>query len=395
MKGKILLCFLAISYFCVAQAWLPRDQKIRGVNFGGLFIVEPWMMGDEWRSMGCQDYASEFDCVKGLGQAAANAAFQKHWASWITEADITQIKSLGLNTIRIPLGYWINEDLVWEGEYWPQGGFAYLENLCRHATYAGLYIILDLHAAPGAQKPWEAFTGQMAPTAEFYKDHNFERAIQFMEWLTNLAHTNPNFANVGALQLVNEPLQNHDTVQTMLHSYYPNAWRRIRGMEDNLGVIPSNRLHIMMMNGLWGSGDPNEGLQGIDLGYSLYDDHHYVKWTASVPANRNAYMQHSCTNDRGGNSPTIVGEWSLSTADEDGSEFDIKKGDAVAWYRRWWAAQVLSYEKQMGWIFWTWKVNWINGHLEWRWGYQQAYEAGVIPKNPQDAYSYGVCNGIS
>ncbi|KAG6554347.1 hypothetical protein Mapa_004263 [Marchantia paleacea] len=395
--SKLAVCLAVASCFFLwpARAWLPKDNPIRGVNLGGLFIVEPWMMGDEWRSMGCGDYASEFDCVRALGQAAANAAFQKHWATWINQTDIAQIKSVGLNTIRIPLGYWIKEDLVYrDSEFWPQGGFQYLENLCRHATEAGLYIILDLHAAPGAQKAWEAFTGQMAPSPGFYKDYQYERALQFMEWLTNLAHTNPNFANVGSIQLINEPLQNHDTVQSMLNGYYPNAWKRIRALEDSLGVIHSNRLHIMMMNGLWGSGDPNEGLKGIDLSYALYDDHHYLKWSTTPPANRNAYMSHSCTNDRGGNTPTIVGEWSLATADEDGAEFDIKKADAVSWYRRWWAAQVLSYEKERGWIFWTWKVNWINGHLEWRWGYQQAYLAGVIPKNPQEAHTYGVCSGV-
>ena len=123
---------------CFASAWLPQD-KIRGVNLGGHFIIEPWMMYDEWSEMGCGDQQSEFDCVLKLGQDAANQAFQDHWGRWITQDDIAQMKDLGLNTIRIPLGYWIVEDLIDEtSEYFPRGGFPYLETLCGWANDAGL-----------------------------------------------------------------------------------------------------------------------------------------------------------------------------------------------------------------------------------------------------------------
>lgn len=103
--------FLLLLLGKAADAWLPAADKIRGVNLGGQFIIEPWMMGDAWNAMGCGGQQSEFDCVSHLGQTAANAAFQNHWNTWITQDDIRQIASLNLNTIRIPVGYWIKEDL--------------------------------------------------------------------------------------------------------------------------------------------------------------------------------------------------------------------------------------------------------------------------------------------
>ncbi|KAJ7519263.1 hypothetical protein O6H91_20G031000 [Diphasiastrum complanatum] len=397
MKTRTLLCLASVLFalLSVASAWLPYKQPIRGVNLGGLFIVEPWLQQDEWNSMGCGSQASEFDCVLQLGQSAANAAFLKHWDTWITQSDIQEIASVGLNTVRIPLGYWIKEDLVYsDSEHFPQGAFPYLERVCTWARDAGLYIILDLHGAPGAQHAQNAFTGQFAPTAGFYVSWQYERAIQWLEWITQIIHTNKAFATVGAIELVNEPLQiaASPDVQSMINSYYPNAWTRIRAVEDKLGITPNNRLHIQMMDAKWGSGNPNQGLN--DLYFALYDDHDYVKRTPNVAANRDAYMQFSCHDDRGGNSPVIVGEWSLSTADEDGSQFSLGNSDAVSWYRNWWAAQVMSFEKQTGWIFWTWKVNWIGGRDDWRWGYQQAVQAGVIPTNPADAFTYNACNGF-
>jgi hypothetical protein len=135
-----------LSNDTIRARWLPDTPKIRGVNLGSLFIIEPWMARDAWNAMGCRDHESEFDCMRALGQARGNAAFQSHWDWWITQDDIRQIASLGLNTIRIPVGYWMREDIVYrDSEWFPQGGFPFLERVCKWAAELGLYIIIDLH----------------------------------------------------------------------------------------------------------------------------------------------------------------------------------------------------------------------------------------------------------
>lgn len=392
IHGSALACLPAL-----VNAWLPADGKMRGVNLGSWLITEPWMMSEEWNQMGCGGQNSEFDCTAKLGQGAANAAFKTHWESWITKEDITKIASLGLNTIRIPLGYWIFEDIVYQdSEHFPQGGFTYLERVCGWAKDSGLYIILDLHGAPGAQQARQPFTGQYAPTAGFYVDYQYERAYKFLEWITKIIHTNPNFSNVGAVEIVNEPTTNKAIAATMIAQYYPTAFTRIRAVEKSLNIAANNYVHIKMMDERWGSGDPTSKL--TNNYFALYGDHDYVKYTPNVPLTRAGYMQHSCTDSHSGNSPLVTSEWSLSVADsvQWNSEFTINAPDAVEWYRKWWGAQVLSYEKNMlGWIYWSWKVSKIGGTEDWRWGYEQAFDAGVIPKNPLDVYKWGVCDGIS
>ena len=144
------------------KRWLPATGKIRGVNLGSMFVIEPWMASTEWADMGCGNAASEFDCVSALGQAAANVAFQAHWNRWITENDIATMASYGINTIRIPVGYWIDESIVYEdSEHFPEGGLGYLERICGWASNYGFYIIIDLHGAPGAQVRQQPFTGQV------------------------------------------------------------------------------------------------------------------------------------------------------------------------------------------------------------------------------------------
>jgi aryl-phospho-beta-D-glucosidase BglC (GH1 family) len=145
-----------------SKRWLQASGKVRGVNLGSLFVFEPWLAETEWASMGCGGQASEFDCVSSLGQTQANSAFQAHWNSWITQADISQMQSYGLNTIRLPVGYWMLESLVSTSEHFPQGGIEYLETLCGWASDAGFYIIIDLHGAPGAQVATNPDTGQVS-----------------------------------------------------------------------------------------------------------------------------------------------------------------------------------------------------------------------------------------
>lgn len=139
------------------------NSKVRGVNLGSLFIIEPWMASQEWASMGCGDAKSEFDCVMKLGQDAANQVFQKHWDTYITEGDLDTMKAYGLNTVRVPVGYWMVEDTVnRESEHLPQGGLKYLDRLAGWAAARDIYVIIDLHGAPGAQEPQQPFTGQVS-----------------------------------------------------------------------------------------------------------------------------------------------------------------------------------------------------------------------------------------
>lgn len=126
----------------LTSAWLPAG-KIRGVNLGSHFIVEPWMANSAWNDIGCPDEKSEFDCVLKLGQDAANAAFAKHWQSWINESDLDQMKDAGINTIRVPLGYWLDEDLIDASEHFPRGQMQYVKKICDAAATRGMYVIIE------------------------------------------------------------------------------------------------------------------------------------------------------------------------------------------------------------------------------------------------------------
>ena len=249
-----------LSLLSVAQAWMPGEHKqivsrdgvdlfnrssrheagllqkrylpssygndhnaFRGVNLGSLFIVENWMAGGVLSGFGCST-KSEFDCVSSLNdQSKANTDFQGHWEDWLSPSDFTQMVSYGLNTVRVPIGYWFLESIVDSSEHFAQGGEAYLDQVIGWAKDAGLYVIVVLHGAPGAQVT-DPFTGQDNPDPGFYSDYNYGRAYQWLQWMTNKVHTNGNYSTVGMIELVNEPERSWDT------SNYPSAAANAKSM---------------------------------------------------------------------------------------------------------------------------------------------------------------------
>lgn len=109
--------FFSVIFPLAAHAWLPTSpppgttlstfaatSKIRGVNLGSQFIIEPWMARDEWAAMGCGQAKAEFQCIKqayGGDVNKASEVWKRHWASWITNTDLDDMVKAGLNTVRV------------------------------------------------------------------------------------------------------------------------------------------------------------------------------------------------------------------------------------------------------------------------------------------------------
>ncbi|KAH7037723.1 glycoside hydrolase superfamily [Microdochium trichocladiopsis] len=381
------------------RRWTPGRVPLRGVNLGSLFVYEPWLAEPEWKDasrMDCGDSKSEFDCVIRHGQTKANQKFQQHWQDFIPESEFDLMVAAGINTVRIPIGYWMYDAIIEpNSERFPRGGLEHLKRICGYASDRGFYIFLELHGAPGAQKAQEAFTGQYAPTPGFYNDYNYGRATQFLSWLTEVVHrtgegSDDRMRNVGAIGVVNEPLSWENQVDSLRRKFYPDAYNAIRAKESQLGIPRNDALHVGFMNTLWGSGNPKEFLPSGAFS-TIFEDHRYVKFDPSVPKTHDDYIRDACTNDRSspGEDPTVVTEWSISPPDENTSYWD--RSDAnKAFFQKWFRAAVIGYERfTLGWTFWTWKYQ----SDDWRWSYKGALDAGVIPWDLNTVASSGACNG--
>lgn len=208
---------------------------------------------------------AEQECMKnvyGNDPDAGNDKFEAHWSSWITAQDVQDIYDAGLNTIRIPIGYWFFPELVRSDEVHPDGSRQqqYLDNVISKAADLGMFVIMDLHGAPGRQQA-DAFTGQSPKLGPyFFQSDNYAIAEQFLSKMTERIHNNPYYQKaVGMIEVLNEPVTTRDPDNRyqstgydngLLDDYYPNALKAVRDKESEMGISEDNSLHVQVSGAL-------------------------------------------------------------------------------------------------------------------------------------------------
>ena len=119
-------------------------KKIRGVNAGGWFVLEPWITPSLFA-----DYAKnhaavdEHSLCQVLGKEEAHKRLKRHWDTWITKADFHDMASKGLNFVRIPIGYW--SIIERPEDPYVQGAYQVMAKALDWAHEAGLKVMIDLH----------------------------------------------------------------------------------------------------------------------------------------------------------------------------------------------------------------------------------------------------------
>lgn len=382
--------FSGKSILSRVRVWL-RDWTTDSVTPGWL-ISERWMMTNEWdNAMGCAGTESEFDCMRnnypGDKRETGNQKFETHWKTWINADSVQSAYDVGLNTIRIPIGYWSYTDIVDKGsEPFADGDkmLPYLDAVVKKAADLGMYVIIDLHGAPGGQQE-DVFTGQNNKPAGFYNDYDFQRAENWMSWMTKRIHSNPAYSTVGMIEVLNEPVSKHDKDNRypapgqepgLVAKYYPGALKAVRDAEASLNVPDDKKLHVQFMSSKWDSGNPRDNSDVANDKLTSYDDHNYIGFAlGDNDDDQSALMRSACTDNRvvNGQDFAITGEWSMT------SKVDPSNAD---FFKKFFTAQQQLYEKpgMSGWVYWTWKTE-LNDP---RWTYSDATARKLIPTDAEE-----------
>jgi hypothetical protein len=149
---RLLLLFLVFASQVNAQ-FAHSDHKqiidavgkpllIRSTNLGNWLVPEGYM----WLFEGGPQSPAEIRALvlELLGPEASAAFWQKYRDNYVTREDIALLHRAGFNAIRVPLHYNLFESDDAEG-------FKLLDRLIVWSRAENLYVILDLHAAPGGQ----------------------------------------------------------------------------------------------------------------------------------------------------------------------------------------------------------------------------------------------------
>lgn len=222
----------------------PNGEKffIRGTNLGNWLNPEGYMFGFQktnsaWMidQMFCQLVGPEF-----------TAEFWRTFKdNYVTEADIDFIASTGANTIRVPFHYKLFTDEDYMGLTASQDGFERIDRLVEWCRGKGLYLILDMHDAPGGQ------TGDNIDDSYAYPWLMECEASQrlFVDIWRRIADHYKNEPVVLGYDLMNEPIapyfDNMEQLNSKLAGVYKMATEAIREVDRN---------HIIILGGAqWNS----------------------------------------------------------------------------------------------------------------------------------------------
>ncbi len=203
-----------------------RPVCLRGVNFGGWLMMEGYILHAPNRAV--QLFKKDF--AKRLGPQALTA-FERAFEEYFIQAeDVRRVRAMGLNCIRLPFHYGVVEEAPGKIN---RKGIARIDGALRWAREAGVRVILDMHAAPGAQNAdWHA---DAVGRARFWGSPAYQRrAVRIWEFLADRYKDHP---EVAGYDLLNEAVT-EDT--RALNAYYHEVIRHIRAIDHR---------HILFVEG--------------------------------------------------------------------------------------------------------------------------------------------------
>jgi endoglucanase len=165
MKKIVALLFLTCSvYHANSQGFLKTDGKrivnakgenvlLRGMGLGGWMLQEGYMLRINKDG---QQYRIRQRIEELTGKEKAQEFYDAWLANHTTKADIDSLKAWGFNSVRLPMHYNlytlpVEEEKVAGPQTWINKGFEMTDDLVAWCKANEMYLILDLHAAPGGQ----------------------------------------------------------------------------------------------------------------------------------------------------------------------------------------------------------------------------------------------------
>ncbi|EIW67174.1 hypothetical protein TREMEDRAFT_22618, partial [Tremella mesenterica DSM 1558] len=206
-------------------ALLYRYRQQQSVNLGSWFVQEQWMNPSLFNCASGNQQA-ELDVASGWGGVGnSKQVLERHWDEWITEDDFSWLKSVGINTVRLPIGFWSLGPDYCKGTVFEDVSDVYSNawpRVVRAINWAekyGLGVLVDLHGAPGSQN------GQSHSGVSDGHQNLFDNPTNValtMNALTFLTQQLVKVNNVVGIELLNEP-SNVDGLTSFCKQLSPEA----------------------------------------------------------------------------------------------------------------------------------------------------------------------------
>ena len=201
----------------------PAGQPVllRGIGLGGWMCMENFVTGYPGTESLMRDAVRRV-----LGEERSEFFFDRLLTGFFGDADARLLAGLGINALRIPVGYRHFEDDQRPFEI-KQEGFRHLDRVIDACARQGVYSIIDLHTAPGWQNQrWHS--DNPTHTALFWQHRHFQdRVVHLWEAIADRYKDNPWVAGYNPM---NEP---GDESRAVVGPFYTRLVAAIRAVDPH------------------------------------------------------------------------------------------------------------------------------------------------------------------
>ncbi len=213
-----------------------QEFYFKGMGLGGWLEPEGYMFGMSSFANSPSQIQKKIQDLIGVDNT--NLFYSNFRKNFVTESDIKALASWGFNLVRLPFHYNILTPPDSPGVY-SASGFAIFDSLISWCKKYNIYVILDLHCAPGGES--NNTISDYDPSVPSLWQDTAKQTRTVDIWRT-IANRYKNEPTVAGYDLLNEPAWTLPNNNQPLHDLYVRITNAIRSVDTT---------HILFIEGNW------------------------------------------------------------------------------------------------------------------------------------------------
>lgn len=331
------------SLTLTAQGFLARQGKhivnengdtiiLKGMGLGGWMLQEGYML--QTAGFANPQHQIREKIEELIGKEDTDQFYEAWLANHVRKIDIDSLKSWGFNSVRLPMHYNlftlpIEEEPIPGEHTWLEKGFVLTDSLISWCKQNEMYVVLDLHAAPGGQGNDQGISDRDEDKPSLWDSPaNQDKTVALWQRIASRYVDEPWIAGYDLINETNWPMEGN----VPLRNLYQEITDSIRTVDTK---------HILFIEGNWFANDFT-GLTPPWDDNMVYSPHKY--WSFNDQASI---------------------QWVLDLREQ--YDIPIYFGETGENSNTWFKDAIRLFdEHQLGWAWWPMKkVESIAGPLSW------------------------------
>ncbi|MFM2228779.1 MAG: hypothetical protein RL607_37 [Bacteroidota bacterium] len=264
---QVLLFTLILGSFSgLGQGFLHQDGQqivdgngnnyvLRGLGLGGWMLQEGYML--KTSAFAGPQFAIRQKITEVIGEEATEKWYQTYRDNGITKSDIDSLAHWGFNSIRLPMHYNlftlpIEKEPIPGQQTWLEEGFQRTDQLLHWCAENKIYLILDLHGAPGGQGNDANISDYDTRNPALWQSQaNADKMIALWKKLAQRYRNEP---WIGGYDIINEPNWNFTGTHLNGCDETQNGPLRELMMRTTAAIRSVDKNHLIIIEGnCWGN----------------------------------------------------------------------------------------------------------------------------------------------